>query len=485
MRKGPPNLALNAVLNSIRSILSIVFPLITYPYVTRLLQAENLGKVNFASSSISYFSLIAVLGITTYAAREGVQYRNDRKKLNQFSSELFTLNLVTTGASLILLVITCLFVPKFHNYAGLLAIYGSTIAFSVVGVEWLYVVEEDYLYITLRSILVQILSVVLMFVLVKKSTDFYIYAAINAFSSVGSSIFNFIHSKKYVDLRICKDLKKVFRHLKACLVFFSSSIASSIYSNIDITMLGFFSTDYHIGMYSVAVKIYVMIKTVLGAITSVMIPRLTYYRSHDMQEQFNGLLSNLFKLMVTFILPVVFGVILVAEELIAVICGQGYSEAVLSLQILALAIFFAMFATVINGCVLLPCKQEKHALKTTVSAAVVNLVTNFAAIPLFQQNGAAATTVLSETVVMLVGWKYARHLIKLEKMTHVILTSLVGCGVITMVCILADRVIVNPFWLLLFKVMFSVCAYIIVLAILRNEIIMSALEKITVRTEKT
>lgn len=483
MKERSPNLIANAALNSVRSILSILFPLITYPYVTRILQAENLGKVNFASSTISYFSLIAVLGMTTYAAREGVQYRSDRKKLNQFSSELFTLNIVTTAGALMLLGV-CLFVPRFYQYAGLLLIYSSTIAFSTIGVEWLYVVEEDYTYITLRSILVQIISVVLMFVLVKKSTDFYIYAAINALSSVGSSIFNFVHSKKYVDLRICKDLKKVFRHLKACLVFFSSSIASSIYSNIDITMLGFFSTDYHIGMYSVAVKIYVMIKMVLGAVTSVMIPRLTYYRSHDMQEQFNGLLSNLFKLMVTFLLPVVLGVILVAKQLIAVICGQGYEEAVLSLRILAFAIFFAMFASVINGCILLPCKKEKHALKTTVSAAVVNLITNFAAIPLFQQNGAAATTVLSELVVMLVGWKYARHLVKLENMTRVVLTSSLGCGVITMVCILADCVIVNPFCLLVFKVMFSVCAYIIVLAVSRNEIIMSALEKITGRAEK-
>ena len=140
-----PSLKINALLNSISSIMAIIFPLITYPYATRVLQAENLGRVNFASSTISYFSLIAVLGITSYAAREGVQYRSDRKKLNQFCSELFTLNIFTSIVSILLLIICYLLIPKFHEYKILLIIYSMTIIFGTIGLSWLYTLEEDYL----------------------------------------------------------------------------------------------------------------------------------------------------------------------------------------------------------------------------------------------------------------------------------------------------------------------------------------------------
>ena len=474
MEPKRPSLALNAILNSINSILSIIFPLITYPYVTRILQAENLGKVNFASSNIGYFSLIAVLGISSYARREGVFFRDDRKKINKFTSELFTLNLITTAFSILMLVLSCVAIPKFHDYTLLFAIYGTTIVFSTLGVEWIYGVYEDYLYITARSVIMQLVSLALMFVLVKKSEDFYIYAAINAFASVAPNTFNFFHSKKYVSLKICRDLKRVFGHIKACLVFFSSSIASSIYSNIDTTMLGFFASDFYVGIYAVAVKIYVMIKTLLSAVTTVMVPRLTSYVAKGQKDEYNKLISTVFRLLWTFLLPVVLGVILVSKELIWLISGPGYEGAVSALQILAFAIFFAMFATVINGSILIPNKQEKNALKTTVGAAIVNALLNFAAIPLFLQNGAATTTVIAECVVMVIGWYYARSLVQLENMKKTIFTSLLGCLAIGAVCICLQMIPMNLVLRLALKVGGSAVAYVIVLLVTGNELIRQA-----------
>lgn len=474
MEPRRPSLALNAVLNSINSILSIIFPLITYPYVTRILQAENLGKVNFASSNIGYFSLIAVLGISSYARREGVFFRDNRKKISQFASEIFTLNLITAVFSILLLALSCFAIPKFHDYVLLFAIYGTTIIFSTLGVDWIYGVHEDYLYMTARSVIMQIVSLVLMFVLVKKPQDFYIYAAINAFASVAPNIFGLFHSKKYVDLKICRNLKKCFRHLKACLVFFSSSIASSIYSNIDTTMLGFFASDFYVGIYAVAVKIYVMIKTVLSAVTSVMIPRLTSYIANEQKEEYNKLISTVFRLLWTFLLPAVLGVILVSEELIWLISGPGFEGSVSALQILSFAIFFAMFATVINGSILIPNKQEKNALKTTVGAAIVNVALNFAAIPLFLQNGAAATTVIAECTVMAIGWYYAHPLVKLENMKKTIFTSLLGCLAIGGVCTSLQMVPMNLALRLALKVGGSAVAYLIVMFVTGNELIQAA-----------
>lgn len=473
-----PSLKINAILNSISSIMAIIFPLITYPYATRILQAENLGKVNFASSTISYFSLIAVLGITSYAAREGVQYRSDRKKLNQFCSELFTLNIFTSLASILLLIVCYLLIPKFHEYRILLIIYSMTIVFGTIGLSWLYTLEEDYLYITSKSILIQFISLIILFVVVKDSDDYYKYAAINAFANVGSNIFNVFYCRKYIDLRICFNLRKTFQHLKSCLIFFSSSLASSIYSNIDTTMLGFICTDYHVGIYSASVKIYVMIKTLLTAITSVTIPRLTYYRTHNMETMFQQLVSEIFKIMITLLLPVVIGINVISKELIEILLGPGFQSSESLLKILAFAVFFAIFATIINGCILLPYKKEKLVLKATVTAAIINLVMNFAAIPLFEENGAAVTTVISECVVMMIGWRFARKIVKLQNMRKIVITSIVGCMAIIITAYGCEIFISNTVILLCLKIVLSVIVYFGSLLFMKNEIVIEYAKKI-------
>lgn len=475
-KRRMPSLKLNAVLNSMCSIISMIFPLITYPYVTRVLGAEHLGKVNFASSTISYFSLIAVLGITSYAAREGIQYRDDSEKLNQFSSELFTLSLITTGFSMLLFGLTVFIVPQLAGYKVLLLIYSTTIFISPFGMSWLYTLEEDYLYITIKSIMIQCISLLLLFIVVRSSEDYYKYAALNAFSNVGANVFNLIYSKKYIKIKICRKISKSLKHLKSCLVFFSSSIASSIYSNIDTTMLGFFSTNYSIGIYSAAVKIYTMIKTVLAAITSVMGPRLTFYKSHNMEAEFNELVSKLFKIMITILMPVVVGVIIASREIVVVLCGEAFLDSDLPLTILAFAIFFAMFATVVNGCILIPCRLEKIVLRTTIAAALVNITTNLVAIPFFKQNGAAFTTVLAEFVVLLVGWRYAKKLVKVDNLVKIIFSSAVGCIVMFVMSCIISFYIESYVLRLVIKVASCSVGYGICLLVLKNEIAIEYLD---------
>lgn len=481
MKERKPSLKLNAVLNSINAVMSVLFPLITYPYVTRVLLADNLGKVNFASSIIGYFALIAGLGIAAYAAREGVQYRHDRTKLSQFCSEIFTLNVITAIVSLLLLTACCLLIPQFRNYAVLLSIYSLTIVFSTIGMPWLYTLEEDYLYMTMKAIGIQAITVVLMFIFIREKDDYYKYAFLNVLATVGTNALNLFYCRRYIDLKLSFQLKKVFSHIKACLVFFSSSIASSIYSNIDTTMLGFFASDFYVGIYGVAVKIYVMIKLVLSAFTSVMTPRLTSYVANGEKGEFNKLISTVFKLLWTFLLPVVLGLILVSKEVIWLISGPGYEGAIPALQILSFAIFFAMFASAINGSILIPNKQEKNALKTTVAAAIVNAVLNLVAIPLFLQNGAAATTVVAECVVMVMGWYYARNIVKLASMKKTILTSLLGCAVIAVVCLGVQLLPVGMAVQLVLKVSISVIAYAGTLLISGNELARKAAKSLIQR----
>lgn len=470
MKSKMPSIKVNAILNSIRSIMTIIFPMITYPYVTRVLLAENLGKVNFASSTMSYFSLLAVLGLTSYAGREGIKYRDNQVKLNVFCSELLTLNICTTVFAYLCLGITVAVFPTFQNYKNLLWIYSITILFSTLGMDWIYTIYEDYAYITKRSIIIQTLSVILMFVFVKNKYDIYKYATINVLASVGSNTFNFIHARKYITPHIIFN-KKIFYHLKNSIIFFANSLASSIYSNIDTTMLGVMCSDYNVGIYSVSVKIYTMIKSVLAAIMTVTTPRLTYYRFNNLYDEFNAMTSKLVKTMITFLFPVVVGINLTANEIILVISGKGYIESVTSLRILSFAIFASIFACITSN-ILVACKKEKLVLRGTVIAALTNLGINIFVIPVFKQNGAAFTTVLAELVVFLFGFYNSRKDVKLEKLCKVTVSSVIGCLAMVVIAMAIEHISNIVLVKLALKLIICAMTYFAICLMMKNQIVL-------------
>jgi O-antigen/teichoic acid export membrane protein len=213
-----------------------------------------------------------------------------------------------------------------------------------------------------------------------------------------------------------------------------------------------------------------MIKSILSAIISVIIPRLTYYRMNKMEKEYNKLISTLIKTMITFIFPVIVGINIVAHELIIVISGYEYIASQIPLQILSLAIFGSIFGGICVSGVLLANRLEKIALKATVAAAVVNLLTNIIAIPLWGENGAAVTTVISEFVVLGISWYYAKNLVKLENMINVVISSVIGCFVMIGISLIINTMISHVLICLILKVVCCAITYGICLLILKNEI---------------
>ena len=196
------SLGLNAFLNSLRSVLNLIFPLITFPYVSRVLSVNGIGIYNFSNTYVSYFLLIAGLGITTYAIREGAKYRNNKEEINRFSSQVFTINIYSTAVAYVLLIGSILIFKNLNNYVSCILIFSLQILFTTLGTEWIYTIYEDYTYITVRSIIFKIISIILLFLLVKKPEDYLIYAAITVLSAVGSNLLNFIHARNFVHIRL-------------------------------------------------------------------------------------------------------------------------------------------------------------------------------------------------------------------------------------------------------------------------------------------
>ena len=327
------SLKLNAALNLTKTIIGLIFPLITFPYASRVLMPVSLGKVNFAQSIVSYFALIASLGITNYGIREASKVRDDKLKLSQFSKELLIINLISTAIAYILFFISIFIVPKFSEYRALLCVCSGSILFTTLGMDWLYTAIEDFVYITIRSIIFQLISLVLLLIFVKNENDYLIYAGIAVVSSVGSNVMNFIHSKKIINFKECSKLE-IKKHLKPIIVLFAMAVTIQIYTALDTTMLGFISGEWYVGIYTAATKINKVVLSAVVAVSTVILPRLSYYTSQNNTDEFNKLVYKGLDLILLFSIPATFGLCLLSEQIILVLSGRNFIEAITPMRIM-------------------------------------------------------------------------------------------------------------------------------------------------------
>lgn len=400
------SLGVIAILNAVNTVLGMLFPLITYPYITRILGVDNLGKINFSSAVVSYFSLLAALGIYTYASREGAIVREDKRLFNQFANEIFTINCLSMIATYIIQFVMVFSIHKLRGYAILIFIQSLSIFFTTIGVSWIYTIYEDYIYIVCRNVAFQIISLVLLFLLVKDKNDYIIYTIIMAISNGGSNVLNFIYAKKYAKLKITK-IANCIKHVKSIFIIFASSIASTIYVNSDNIILGFMWGDSPVGLYSIAVKIYSILKTLVNAILGVALPRVTLLISLDKQKEVNGIVNNITLFLIFLIAPIVVGINILCNEVLYIVGGKQYILANTSLRILMIAFVFSIFASLYSTLILLPKKCEKIIAIASTISAIMNIVLNFFFIKYWKQNGAAFTTAISEIIVCFIYFHYS------------------------------------------------------------------------------
>ncbi len=395
------SLTVNALLNMIKSISSIVFPLITFPYASRILLPEGMGKVNFANNITSYFVLIATLGIYNYGIRESTKLRNDREKLSCFVKEITVLHICATIIAYLLFLTALFFVPKLLEYRNLLLLSSLSIVFSCIEISWLYVAEEEYEYITVRTIIFQIISIALLFTSVHTKDDLMNYMLLCVVSNVGASILNFIHSNKYIDWMKFQELHPI-KHLKPIFVFFSAYVVTSIYTLLDSSMLGFLSSDTEIGYYSAATKINKIIITLITAITTVLVPRLSEYRMKNDIESLKKLFNKAFSFVLYLSIPATAGLILLSDDIIILLSGQNYIPALSSMIIIAPIMIMIPISSLIGGQLYPVMNKEKITLLSVLIGAIMNFCINAMLIPKLGSKGAAIGTLIAESSVAII-----------------------------------------------------------------------------------
>lgn len=467
----------NALLNAIRQITSVLFPLITVPYATRVLGVEHYGLVNFSASIINYFVLIAGLGISSYAVREGARVRNDQTKINQFASQMFTINVISTICSYACLIFFLVIWPQNHNLVLLLLVQSSQIIATTLGMDWVNNVYEDFFYITIRYIIFQCLALVGMFIFVHGPNDYLAYAFCMILSVVGGNLCNIAYIRKYVHVSLTKKID-MGRHLKPILVLFSNSVATILYITAGTTILGILMSNTEVGIYSVPVKIYTIIKNIINAVIMVTVPRVSFYIGQQHIKESKLLLDKTLNIIVVLVFPAMIGLAFLAEPIITIISGAEFSSGAVSLRLLCVALLFGNLACFFANAVLLPFKREKFFLQATCIAAICNVALNFMLIPLCGIKGPAIATIVSEFIVMVYSAFKAREVYIPSTFLKNLGQTSIGCVTICLICYVTRMLITKPFFDILISVTLSLIAYGLTMILMRNEIIRSLVRMI-------
>lgn len=427
------SIKINFIFNLINTVTGLLFPLITFPYVSRILLPEGIGIINFYQSIIQYIVLLSSLGIPMYAIRETAKFRDDKRKCSVTALEILSLHFILTFIGYVAVFILCCTVSEVKDNIPLFLILSAQLFFTVIGCEWFYQGVEDFKYITLRSIIVRTVSVVFLFVFVKSREDILLYGVYCVAGIYAGNVFNFFRLRKYLDMSVMKEIKP-FRHFKPALKIFVLNLIVSLYVNLNSVMLGFMNGAESVGLFTAATKITQLLLGLTSALGTVMLPRLSNLIANKNFTEFNRLANISTKFMFAVTFPLSVAVIMLADNLILLLSGNAYEDSILTLQIISFIIFAIGLSGVLGLQILYPMGKENIVIKSTAVGAVINLLLNFILIPRFSQHGAAVATLLAETGVTVFMMYWGRGYIPVkwrdkELTNYITGTLIMGIGI--------------------------------------------------------
>ena len=469
------NIRYNFLMNFILTISNFLFPLITFPYVSRVLGPNGMGISSFAMSIISYFVILATLGSATYGIRACSQVGENKDELSKVTHEIIFINLITMIISYLFLYFCVHFFDGLHKNKSSIAIASFMILLNVCSVEWFYRGIEKYTYITIVSLLFKLIALVSSFIFIQKTSDYFSFILISVISLSGSGIINLLNIKKYINFKFYNDynLKK---HIKPMLTFFFMSLAISVYTYTDSVLLGLLTNLDEVGFYNVAVRIKGILISIVTSLGVVLLPKLSLYIKKGMMNEFSSLLILSLRFIVALSLPLVIFFIFFAKETILLLSGEQYFNSIPLLQISLVAVIIVGITNILGIQMLVPLGKEKKLFVSVLCGALINVVANFTLIPFLSSVGAAISMVLAEFTILLIQIYFLKkYMFLFMKVNYikVILSSLISLGVVS---IFRSFIFDNNFLLLLCSGSIFFIIYLITLLLLKERILIDVLK---------
>lgn len=469
------SLTKNSLFNAFYQVLNMVFPLISSAYVARILLPYGVGRVAYAQNIAAYFVTAAALGIPTVGLRAISKSRDNQEKKDKVFSELIILNAISTTVSLVLYVVLIFSNPTFRADIGLYFATGVVIILNYINVDWLYQGHEEYVYIVVRNIITKVLFYGALFVFVNTKKDYVVYAVISSLATGGNYVFNIIRARKYISFTL-KDLD-LKQHFKSVFLIACSLFLGSIYSQLDITMLGAMVGEESVGFYSYAHKILKMGVNFCTAVTIAFLPRLSYYFENDRNE-FYSLVKKGTQIVSFLAIPAIVGLFIMAPEAICLLFGNEFLPAVQTLRIFSILIAVFSFGNLMCYQMMLCSGNEKKHVIVLSAAATLNVILNAILIPKIKQDGAAIASVCTELFINLLEGIYFYRLLKLEfdwrSLGQAIFSALVmGLSIMALKMIMPASIVE-----FVCCVVIGVCLYVGMNVVLKNQFTLNAIDSI-------
>ena len=418
----------NYLYNLSYQILTIILPIITVPYVTRIFTSEDLGSYGFYYSIVSYFSLFAMLGIGIYGTKQIAAARD----VSSTFWNIYAIQLIASLLALFVYVITLVSIPKMSGMVPI--ILGIVLLTKMIDISWLFTGKEDFKKITLRNTMVKVAGVISIFTFIKSSEDLYLYIfLIVIFDFLGQFVM-WIPAKKFIK-RPSFDTKIIKKNLHPIVLLFLPQVAISLYVVLDRTLLGLLGSYSDVGIYEQGQKLTSILLTVVSSLGAVMLPRVANLLSERKEKEAQNMVRFSFILYNLIIFPMIFGLIAINEIFVKLFLGQNFQDVKYVLYIIVFNIMFIGWTNILGYQVLVVRNKNKEFMLSTTIPAIVSVAVNIAVIPFFGYIGASITSVVVEFLVFAIQWYYSRNIINKnllfnKDLAKIICSSLVMFGVV-------------------------------------------------------
>ena len=388
----------NIIYNITYQILILFLPLVTTPYISRVIGAEGVGIYSYTYSIANYFILFAMLGLNNYGNRSIAAVRDDKIKLSETFFNIYGLQLATTTTMVILyLVYTIFFVSDNLEIAYIQLLF---IISRMLDINWLFFGLEEFKLTVVRNTIIKILTVLSIFIFVKDSNDLWIYTLIMALGTLLSQMMLWPFMKRYI-IWIKPTYKGIRSHLKPNLILFVPVLAISIYKIMDKIMLGTLTSTMQVGYYENSEKIINIPTSIISALGVVMLPRMTNLIATGDSESFKKYIENSLKFVMFIAIGSTVGLIAISPNFIPLFLGDEFTNCIIVVSLLSVTVVFISWANVIRTQYLIPRKKDSIYIKSTLLGAGVNVIANLIFIPRYGAVGAAIGTIFAEASVAL------------------------------------------------------------------------------------
>ena len=419
----------NYLYNLSYQILTIILPIITVPYVTRIFTSEDLGNYVFYSSIVNYFSLFAMLGVTVYGTKQIAA-------VSDVSSTFWNIYAIQLIASLLALIAYVIGVISIPNMGGFIPIILGIVLFSkMIDISWLFAGKEDFKKITLRNTVVKLSGVISIFTLVKSSEDLYLYTfLIVLFDFLGQFVM-WMPAKKFIK-RPSFNMKAIKKNLHPIVLLFLPQVAISLYVILDKTLLGILGSYSDVGIYEQGQRLTSILITVVSSLGAVMLPRVANLLSEKKEKEAQNMVRFSFILYNMIIFPMIFGLIAVNEVFVKLFLGENFQDVKYVLYIIVFNLMFIGWTNILGYQVLVARNKNKEFMLSTTIPAFVSVVVNIAVIPFLGYIGASLTSVVVEILVFAIQWYYSRNIINKNLLFNIDLIKIISASLLMFIAIM-------------------------------------------------